>query len=94
MVKLPKQETLGIPVRSFPSTITMSYLVQIKRPGDEKYSSEHGGDVRYNGLQTVADLLAGILSVSRVGRMNAHRLTEITVTVSRRERGAVTRAIE
>lgn len=90
----PSQGALNIPEVLSQPIFTMSYLVRIKRGGDERFSSEHGGDVSYNGLQTVRDLLAGILSDSRVGAMNVHHLTDITVTVWKRRLGPVTPATE
>jgi hypothetical protein len=67
-----------------------SYLVQIKKLGDEKSSSDHVGGVRFVGPMTVQGLLAGILSVSRVGHMSASPLTAITVTAYLLDCGPVT----
>lgn len=92
--KQPQQGASSTSAASSPKTLMIFYSVLIKRFGDERFTIEHAGSVNLNDPQSVADLLAGILSVSRVGPMNAHRLTEITVTVKRRERGVVTPATE
>jgi hypothetical protein len=91
---LPKRVTSNTQDHSYPLTSTMSYSVRIRRFGDEKFTIGHKGDVNCGAALNVSDLLAGILSDLQAGRTNVTGVTEITVTVKKREHGPVTPATE
>jgi hypothetical protein len=90
--KRRKRGTSSTRAASSPLIGTMSYTVRIKAIGGSRYSTERAGVVSYEEHQTALDLLVGILSGSLGGHMSASRLTEITVTAWRPERGPVTLA--
>jgi hypothetical protein len=89
-----KREDFSTRAASSPEMVTISCLVRIKRRGGGSFSNGVVGDVNLDEQLTVRDMLAGILSASPVGAMSALGLTEIIVTVKKREDGLAIRATE